>query len=478
MTVKAEDHEQLNQNQNNDLKFNTPSFEKSLKLMHIRNSKNVLSSMNSCLFTICVVISRKRSTKIILEMDWLKAEIAKKRKFLETNSLVNEEKKFFKREELIKKTDEEYWKRQAEKETKKRKANDNGLDNRTDSDSIDSDEFASKARSPEEETKLKLKKLISNQSGSGSSSDKTSSEERVLPRKEVIKRLRERNQPILLFGETEVDAFRRLRKVEILEPDSSDKGLRNDFQVRFVKIATRMLIVLLFQEAMEKVDAAYLEEIVKLGGDNLGKDNEKKKGAHDVKIEEMNTTIDEILQQAQYLGKQRSKRPSSDEEQRKSDCDVILKFLKYLLELWGRRLNERSEVEKRSTQGKISIAIYAQTQNYLKPLTKQLTKGTIADDILKHLILIIKCMLERDYVKASDAYLQMAIGNAPWPIGVTMVGIHARTGREKIFAQNIAHVLNDETQRKYIQALKRLMTQCQKMFPTDPSRCVEYSKEQ
>ena len=47
----------------------------------------------------------------------------------------------------------------------------------------------------------------------------------------------------------------------------------------------------------------------------------------------------------------------------------------------------------------------------------------------------------------------MSIGNAPWPIGVTMVGIHARTGREKIFAQSIAHVLNDETQRKYIQVL-------------------------
>ena len=47
----------------------------------------------------------------------------------------------------------------------------------------------------------------------------------------------------------------------------------------------------------------------------------------------------------------------------------------------------------------------------------------------------------------------MAIGNAPWPIGVTMVGIHARTGREKIFSQQIAHVLNDETQRKYIQVM-------------------------
>jgi len=49
----------------------------------------------------------------------------------------------------------------------------------------------------------------------------------------------------------------------------------------------------------------------------------------------------------------------------------------------------------------------------------------------------------------------MAIGNAAWPIGVTMVGIHARTGREKIFARNVAHVLNDETQRKYIQVCTR-----------------------
>jgi pre-mRNA-splicing factor 18 len=83
--------------------------------------------------------------------------------------------------------------------------------------------------------------------------------------------------------------------------------------------------------------------------------------------------------------------------------------------------------------------------------------------------------LNRNYLKASDAYLQMAIGNAPWPIGVTMVGIHARTGREKIFSKNVAHVMNDETQRKYIQGLKRLMTKCQEYYPTDPSRCVEYA---
>ena len=72
----------------------------------------------------------------------------------------------------------------------------------------------------------------------------------------------------------------------------------------------------------------------------------------------------------------------------------------------------------------------------------------------------------------------MAIGNAPWPIGVTMVGIHERTGREKIFSKHVAHVLNDETQRKYIQALKRLMTKCQQFFPTDPSHSVDYKRDE
>ena len=35
----------------------------------------------------------------------------------------------------------------------------------------------------------------------------------------MIRRLRERGEPILLFGESEIEAFKRLRKCEILEPE-------------------------------------------------------------------------------------------------------------------------------------------------------------------------------------------------------------------------------------------------------------------
>ena len=105
-------------------------------------------------------------------------------------------------------------------------------------------------------------------------------------------------------------------------------------------------------------------------------------------------------------------------------------------------------------------------------LRKQTVTDTIRDSLLKmiryerdassitsvyqsYIIFIlsvhIRSALQRDYIECSRAYMEMAIGNAPWPIGVTNAGIHARPARESIFSKQIAHVLNDETQRKYIQ---------------------------
>lgn len=48
-----------------------------------------------------------------------------------------------------------------------------------------------------------------------------------------------------------------------------------------------------------------------------------------------------------------------------------------------------------------------------------------------------------------------------------MVGIHERSAREKIFSNQVAHVLNDEVSRKYIQSLKRLLTFAQSKYPPE-----------
>ena len=72
----------------------------------------------------------------------------------------------------------------------------------------------------------------------------------MLPRHDVIRRLRERNQPIRLFGESDLDAFKRLNQLEINE--SNEVGMRNDFKA-----------------AMEKSEQESLNEIMNMDKDNI-----------------------------------------------------------------------------------------------------------------------------------------------------------------------------------------------------------------
>lgn len=55
-----------------------------------------------------------------------------------------------------------------------------------------------------------------------------------------------------------------------------------------------------------------------------------------------------------------------------------------------------------------------------------------------------------------------------------MVGIHERSAREKISATSTAHVMHDEQTRKYLQAVKRLITFAQRRYPSTPSLSLEY----
>ncbi|KAL4707285.1 hypothetical protein ACJJTC_019823 [Scirpophaga incertulas] len=340
-------------------------------------------------------------------MDILKAEIARKRKLLEEKNILDQNKKYFKRGELLAKEQEEYFMKYGSHIK----------------DEIDSINTNTTEKDLKQEKNDEQFELVS------------------LPRTEVVKRLRERGHPILLYGESEAQSFRRLRRIEIQEPEAN-RGFRNDFQ-----------------EAMDKVDQAYLDEIL-----TLGTQSESEKSSNEDALDE-SVTYEFIQEMAKTMGL----------GDRNHDMNVIMTLLQFLLNMWGQQLNSATAAEKTSVKHKMTRATYTQTQVYLKPLMRKLKKKTLPEDICDSLMEITKHLLERNYIMASDAYLQMAIGNAPWPIGVTMVGIHARTGREKIFSKNVAHVMNDETQRKYIQALKRLMTKCQEYFPTDPSRCVEYS---
>ena len=51
-------------------------------------------------------------------------------------------------------------------------------------------------------------------------------------------------------------------------------------------------------------------------------------------------------------------------------------------------------------------------------------------------------------------------------MGVSMAGIHERAGRDKLEEKHTAHILNDETQRKFIISIKRLMSFAQSKYPS------------
>eukprot|EP00300_Choanocystis_sp_HF-7_P036603 c5246_g1_i1.p1 GENE.c5246_g1_i1~~c5246_g1_i1.p1 ORF type:complete len:219 (-),score=51.70 c5246_g1_i1:74-730(-) len=155
-------------------------------------------------------------------------------------------------------------------------------------------------------------------------------------------------------------------------------------------------------------------------------------------------------------------------------------FIKHLMFEWEMHLVKKRQDCPEADKTRLALitrdfAMMHQTQDWLKPLLKQLKTRTLDEHVETELGHIVDCAKRREYQKAHDHYIGLAIGNAAWPIGVTMTGIHERSAREKIQQNQVAHILNDEKARKYLQATKRLLTFCQIRYPTDPSKCFEYN---
>ncbi|KAF9971497.1 mRNA splicing protein prp18 [Actinomortierella ambigua] len=255
-----------------------------------------------------------------------------------------------------------------------------------------------------------------------------------IPPEEVIRRLRARGQPIRLFGETDQQRKIRLRALELVEDRS--EGQRNDFMRALENAETELHLEVLGQTA----DSSSSKK--------KDKTKDKAGGAQDSKqldTSEISTKLIQKDQDKLYV--------------------LLYTYFKRRLREWEYDLDERPDEIKRSTAGKLATATQAQTAEYLKPFFKLLRQKALEPDVLMRITEIAELMIKREYMTANDAYLRLSIGNAPWPIGVTMVGIHERSGREKIFSAQVAHVLNDETSRKWIQSVKRIMTFVEKKYP-------------
>lgn len=68
-----------------------------------------------------------------------------------------------------------------------------------------------------------------------------------------------------------------------------------------------------------------------------------------------------------------------------------------------------------------------------------------------------------------EKILTRPVLNRAWPIGVTMVGIHERSAREKLHESDKgqAHIMSDEVTRKFLQSIKRCLSFAQTRWPPD-----------
>lgn len=182
--------------------------------------------------------------------------------------------------------------------------------------------------------------------------------------------------------------------------------------------------------------------------------------------------------------------PSKYKEDPNFTQDLLIVFFKRMLRKWIQKLeNDLSKYQNNSNNNntgfpinsssesilsiKKKIAIQRQSQVNILPLLEHLKNRSLEKDVIQKLVEICYLVICREYMQANDVYLRLSVGNAPWPIGVTMVGIHERSAREKISASHVAHALNDEEQRKWIQGMKRIMTFSQNEWPSsDLSKMV------
>jgi len=120
--------------------------------------------------------------------------------------------------------------------------------------------------------------------------------------------------------------------------------------------------------------------------------------------------------------------------------------------------------------GQAARSAMTSSKETMRPLFRKFEKGDLDETILEAIVEIVKAAQERRYVDANDGYLRLSIGKAAWPIGVTMVGIHERSAREKLHGGERGHIMGSEITRKYLQSIKRCLSFAQVRWPPEDVR--------
>ncbi|KAK2961388.1 putative Pre-mRNA-splicing factor 18 [Blattamonas nauphoetae] len=296
------------------------------------------------------------------------------------------------------------------------------------------------------------------------SSPELQSDDGPLPSVEHVKSaLRNFGEPATLFGENNLERFKRLRLIQLKKDLSVGQHVWHEANSTSVSTNRGLLF------GRFPWDISYVEPYIT--------SSSEAKSGESSNVDQVNT-ITEKSKKSNSLALPADLQPyalnwTECEKRLKANhdkYDYILFSLLHFLQEWEHSLSRMPDHIRTSVDGKQKIRVYKQCDSYIQPLLKHLRKKTLQDDLLKPITEICEQLSRGEFNKADETYMRLAIGNSPWPMGVTNTGIHERSAEERITTDKIAHILNDEAQRKYIHSLKRIMTFVAEMSTDNPKR--------
>lgn len=294
----------------------------------------------------------------------------------------------------------------------------------------------------------------------------------VVSRTRIIQRLRKLLIPATLFGDKDILRYRRLRNAEEAEVrvdvPSYKFGIQENVSLMIQTEEKDLFEANRLLEKRSHIPEQKLEDTQR----NLFTQTIEKQM---VKVKEMKDFAHESFKRAA----ERVKNKLTDEKM--SIEDQCLKWIRNWCVEWKMDLESRPPQVSRSARGKRASDEYITSIRGFRYLFAQLRSRSLSSSIKTGIWLMLKAMQEKNYIHANAVLLNtISIGNAPWPIGVTQVGIHTKSAaREKISTSHLntnaaAHIMGDEATRKYLHGLKRLLTVLQRIYPAVPSRAVEF----
>ena len=112
------------------------------------------------------------------------------------------------------------------------------------------------------------------------------------------------------------------------------------------------------------------------------------------------------------------KKSRVDDEDTDDPHKLIHRYFKGLLREWEDDLTKRPEDVKRSVAGRNETKTLKQCKDYIRPLFKLCKKRNLEEGLTQNILKIVDFCKQGEFVKANDAYMEIAIGRAAWPVSI------------------------------------------------------------